>query len=429
MEELRVRKMTASSGSDQTEAIQERRKAGSAGPNRQGRRVMMVAGEASGDLHGGALAEALYAKNPHLQIIGFGGNAMRKAGVDVRFDIERLGVVGIFEVFLHLKSVVQAYRSALRLLKEGIDLLVLIDYPDFNLRLAKAAKALGIQVVYYISPQIWAWRAGRIKTIAARVDQMLVILPFEQEIYQSAHVPCEFVGHPLLDEIGRLGIAWPSKAAYLKDKALHPSGTTVGLLPGSRKREVIALLPAMLRGMELLAKEMPGLQLLIPVAPSLPEGLISELARSYSFPIRCVEGEVYDVLRASEVVVVASGTATLQAALAGTPMIIVYKLAPTTYWLARRLIHLKSVGLVNIVAGNPFIPELIQDDASPERICEAVLRLLKDAEAREKMKQGLKGVVGRLGTAGASNRAASVIDRFLEAPKPMRGGAEREALS
>jgi lipid-A-disaccharide synthase len=421
--------MTAASGSDPTEAIRDARKKKSAGPDHQRRRVMMVAGEASGDLHGGALAEALYARNPRLQIIGFGGNAMRKAGVDVLFDIERLGVVGIFEVFLHLKSVLQAYRYAIQLLKEGVDLLVLIDYPDFNLRLAKAAKGLGIPVVYYISPQIWAWRAGRLKTIAERVDQMLVILPFEKEIYRSADVPCEFVGHPLLDEISRLGTAWPSKAAYLKDKELDPSGTTVGLLPGSRKREVMALLPGMLGGMERLAKEMPDLQLLIPVAPSLPKGLILELARSYSYPIRCVDGEMYDVLRASEVVVVASGTATLQAALAGTPMIIIYKLAPTTYWLARRLIRLKSVGLVNIVAGTPFVPELIQDDASPERICEAVCRLLKDEEAREKMKQGLKGVVGRLGTAGASDRAASIIDRFLEAPEPMRGGAEREALS
>ena len=401
---------------------------GLSAPARKSYRVMIVAGEASGDLHGGALAEALYAKNPNLQITGFGGSAMKKAGVDVRFDIERLGVVGIFEVFLHLKAVMQAYREAVQLLRGGVDLLVLIDYPDFNLRLAKAAKEIGTPVIYYISPQIWAWRAGRIKTIAERVDRMLVILPFEKQIYQSANIPCEFVGHPLLDEIKRLGPSSTSKGAYLKEKGLHPSGVTVGLLPGSRKREVMALLPTMLRGMALLSKQVPNLQILIPVAPSLPKGLISELAQSYSLPIRCVEGEVYDVLRASEVVVVASGTATLQTALAGTPMIIIYKLASTTYWLARLLIHLKSVGLVNIVAGVPFIPELIQKDASPERICEEVRRLLTDEEAREEMKKGLKRVVGRLGTAGASDRAASVIDRFLEEFSPRRGGLKREAL-
>lgn len=428
--------MTAFPGFERTEPFQGQRKEPSHRPLRRSLRVMMVAGEASGDLHGGALAEALYSKNPALQILGFGGSAMKRAGVDVRYDIERLGVVGIFEVFLHLKSVLQAYRQAVSLLKEGVDLLILIDYPDFNLRLAKAAKAMGTPVVYYISPQIWAWRAGRIKTIAERVDQMLVILPFEKELYKSANVPCEFVGHPLLDEVDRLGPSSTSKGAYLKEKGLHPSGVTVGLLPGSRKGEVMALLPTMLQGMERLAKEIPGLQILIPVAPSLPKGFISEVTRSYtcsvpscSFPIRCVEGEVYDVLRASEVVVVASGTATLQAALAGTPMIIVYKLAPTTYWLARLLIHLKSVGLVNIVAGTPFIPELIQKDASPERICEEVRRLLKDGEAREKMKQSLKGVVGRLGTAGASDRAASIIGRFLEASSKMRGDFKREAIS
>jgi lipid-A-disaccharide synthase len=420
--------MTVFPGSNKTDPIHGNRKQIDRS-NRKSLRLMMVAGEASGDLHGGALAEALYARNPDLQIIGFGGNMMRKAGVDVVFDIERLGVVGIFEVFLHLKSVLQAYRSAVQLLKEGVDLLVLIDYPDFNLRLAKAAKAIGTPVVYYISPQIWAWRAGRIKTIAERVDQMLVILPFEKEIYQSANVPCEFVGHPLMDEVSRLGTSRSSREIYLKGKDLDPSGVTIGLLPGSRKREVTALLPTMLRGMELLAKTTPGLQIVIPVAPSLPKGFISELVQSYSFPIRCVEGEIYEVLRASDMVVVASGTATLQVALAGTPMIIVYKLASTTYWLARLLIHLKSVGLVNIVAGAPFIPELIQEEASPQRISEEVSRLLNDGEACEKMKQGLKEVVGRLGTAGASNRAASIISKILEESSSMRGGLKYEAIS
>lgn len=419
--------MALSSGFEKIESTEgeRRRPSGSVG---RSPRVMMVAGEASGDLHGGALAEALLAKNPGLQIIGFGGGAMRRAGVDVRFDIERLGVVGIFEVFLHLRSVVQAYRDAVGFLKEGVDLLILIDYPDFNLRLAKAAKAIGIPVVYYISPQIWAWRAGRLKTIAARVDQMLVILPFEKELYRSANVPCEFVGHPLLDELRRLGSVSRSKEVYLKERGLFSSGPIVGLLPGSRKREVTALLPTMLQGMAQLAKEVPDLQVLIPVAPSLPKGLVAELVKSYPLPIRCVEGEVYDVLRASDVVVVASGTATLQAALAGAPMIVVYKLASTTYWLARLLIHLKSVGLVNIVAGKPIVPELIQKEASPQRICEEVRRLLTDGEARGEMKRALKEVAGRLGEAGASERAASVVGRFLEKCEP-RGGFKREALS
>lgn len=370
-------------------------------------RLMIVAGEASGDLHGGALAEALLKKEPSLQLIGFGGSAMRRAGVEILFDVSRLGVVGIFEVLLQLKSVWEAYRLAVQILKKGIDLLVLVDYPDFNLRLAKAAKRLGIPVVYYISPQIWAWRSGRIKTIAERIDLMLVIFPFEKRIYSEAGIPCEFVGHPLVDEAASVRLKHPSKLAYLEGIGFSPSGTTVGILPGSRRREVLSLLPEMLRAMVSLSKKIPNLQVLIPVAPSLSKEWIAELARPYAIPIRCVEGDFQEVLRASEVVVVASGTATLQTALAGTPMVIVYKVSSLTFWIARRLVRLKSVGLVNIVAGAPVVPELIQEEASAERIQAEAGRLLKDEEARERMKQALKEVADRLGAAGASSRAAA----------------------
>ncbi|MFY9270205.1 MAG: lipid-A-disaccharide synthase [Candidatus Manganitrophaceae bacterium] len=377
-------------------------------------RIMMVAGEASGDLHGGPLAAALLAQDPSLKIVGFGGTAMRRAGVEVIFDISRLGVVGIVEVFLHLRSVWQAYRLAVQTLEEGVDLLILIDYPDFNLRLAKAAKRRGIPVVYYISPQIWAWRSGRVKIIAERVDLMLVILPFEKEIYAQAGVPCAFVGHPLLDEVETTQLKHGSKSDYLKAKGFYPEGTTVGLLPGSRRRELLTHLPAMLDAMVLLSKEIPGLQLLIPVAPSLPRTEVEALTRSVSVPVRCVEGEFQEVLRAADTIVVASGTATLQVALAGTPMVIVYRLSPLTYWIARRLIHLKSIGLVNIVAGRSVVPELIQEEAEPSKIRDEVARLLNDPPLREKMKQDLKEVVGRLGAAGASGRAAALVRGLLE---------------
>jgi lipid-A-disaccharide synthase len=372
-------------------------------------RVMIVAGEASGDLHGGALAEALLKKAPSLRLIGFGGSAMQRAGVEILFDVSRLGVVGIFEVLLHLKSVWKAYRLAVQTLRSGVDLLVLIDYPDFNLRLAKAAKRLGIPVVYYISPQIWAWRSGRIKTIAERIDLMLVLFPFEKQIYSAAGVPCEFVGHPLVDEVASVRLKHSSKSAYLEGVGFSPSGTTVGILPGSRRREVLFLLPEMLQAMGSLSKEIPNLQVLIPVAPSLSKEWIADLARPYAIPIRCVEGDFQEVLRASEVVVVASGTATLQTALARTPMVIVYKVSPLTFWIARRLVRLQSVGLVNIVAGAPIVPELIQENASAERIQAEVGRLLKDEGARERMKQALKEVAERLGAAGASSRAATII--------------------
>ncbi|HEY5600157.1 MAG TPA: lipid-A-disaccharide synthase, partial [Candidatus Manganitrophaceae bacterium] len=335
---------------------------------------------------------------------------MRRAGVDVVFDIERLGVIGIFEVLLHLKAVTQAYRSAVRILKEGVDLLVLIDYPDFNLRLAKAAKRIGIPVVYYISPQIWAWRSGRIKTIAERVDKMLVILPFEKEIYDRAGIPCEYVGHPLLEAMDPASNPPFSRETYLRMKGLDPSRRVVGLLPGSRKREVSFLLPTLLKSVELLAKEIPGLQVLIPVASSLPKSWVAGIVHSSSAPITLVEGEAGEVMRASDALVVASGTATLQAALAGTPMVVVYKVAPLTYRIARRMIHLRSIGLVNIVAGAPIAPELIQSDANQERIRREVASILSDDARREKMIESLKGIAVRLGVSGASFRAAAAIE-------------------
>ncbi len=388
-------------------------------------KVMIVAGEASGDLHGGALAEALFKRLPSLYIYGFGGNAMRRAGVDVVFDVGRLAVVGIVEVLLHLKSVVAAYRCALSHLREGVDLLILIDYPDFNLRLAKSARKLGIPVVYYIGPQIWAWRPNRIKAIRRWVDKMLVVLPFEKRIYDAAGVPCEFVGHPLLDQVSPFEMGPAEKAAYLASKRLSPSGVTIGLLPGSRKGEVASLFPVMLRSAALLAKETPNLQVLVPIAPNLPEGLIWAMSEGFDFPICCVKGEIDQVLSVSDLIVVASGTATLQAAIAQTPMVIVYRLSWVTYWLVRKLIRLKSIGLVNIIAGARLVPELVQEEVRPERICEEAKRLLGDGAAREKMKQELMSVAARLGSAGASDRAAAIISKFLEEVTLTRG-LERE---
>lgn len=399
---------------------------------------MIVAGEASGDLHGGALAEALFKIHPHAHIIGFGGTAMRAAGVDIRFDINRLGIVGLTEVLFHLKSVLLAYRLALALLDDAIDLLVLIDFPDFNLRLAKAAKQRGLPVVYYVSPQVWAWRRGRIKTISERIDRMLVILPFEKTIYQNAGISCEFVGHPLMDEFVRLGMEIPdprqnrkdaSTRSFLKEKGLDPSTVTIALLPGSRSREVTSLLPVMLKGIERLAKRIEKVQVVISVAPTVAEGLIHRLCSTSPLRIGIAKGNVYPVFQASDAAVVASGTASLQGALSVTPMIIVYKVSWLTYGLARWLVKIKSIALVNIVAEQPCIPELIQGKVSADAICNEIERLIKDAGYREKMKLALRKVADRLGAAGASERAARAICRLLydgpqNAPQRVRSRGE-----
>ncbi len=380
---------------------------------------MMVAGEASGDLHGGALAEALFALDRNLEIVGFGGGAMREAGVDIRYDIEQLGIVGLIEVLYHFNEILAAYQKALTLLTDQVQVLVLIDFPDFNLRLAKAAKGLGIPVVYYVSPQIWAWRSGRIKMIAERVDRMLVILPFEEKIYRQAEVPCEFVGHPLLDEFEKKGLE-------RKEKTTRPISTppTLALLPGSRKREVSVLLPLMLAGTERLVRDFPGLQILIPAAPSLPEDFISDLVASSPLPVKILKGGVYEAFSASDLALVASGTATLQGALAGTPMVVIYKISWISYWIARVLVQVKSMSLANIIADAPFIPELIQSEVTPIRIAQELTRLLKDDTAREAMRRELHTVAGRLGQAGASQRAAQAVLRVRD------GGLEdNEALS
>ena len=370
-------------------------------------RVMIVAGEASGDLHGGALAGALRERSGSIEMIGFGGEAMRRAGVDIRFDSARLAVVGLLEVLFQSATILAAWRLAVSLLSDGVDLLVLIDYPGFNLRLARVAKQKGIPVVYYVSPQIWAWRAGRMRQIAERVDRMLVVFPFEKPLYDAAGVPCTFVGHPLVDDWR--APSYSSRAAYLESLGLRATGTTVALLPGSRRQEVRSLLPTMQAALSELAPDFPGLQAILPVAPSLSVEWIELQMTTSPVPTRCTSAPLYDLLGASDVAVVASGTATLQVALARVPMVIVYKLSWMTYFLMRALIRVKAIGLVNIVAGAPCVPELLQSDVSPMRIGAEVRRLLSDPTARAETIRRLDGVVEALGAPGAAARAAEAV--------------------
>jgi len=382
-------------------------------------RIMMIAGEASGDLHGGALSSALFKIDPTLQIVGIGGKAMKAAGVDIQFDSAKLGIVGLVEVVLQWGNIWEGYKVAKAILQSGVNLLVIIDFPDFNLRVAKIAKQLGIPVVYYIGPQLWAWRKGRIKTIASLVDKMLVIFPFEESLYRDENIPCEFVGHPLVEEAAPFLEAPFVKSDYLKEKGLDPSLITLGLLPGSRKTEIEAHLPVMLEAMTLLGKEVTPFQIIIPVASTLSPDFISRFTQSYPIPIRLVAGDIYSVLRATDAVVAASGTVTLQAALTNTPMVIIYKVAWLTYALTRWLIDLPSLSLVNIVAKTRLVPELIQNNVTPERICREIKKVLSDIVVRDEMKAGLNKVVSSLGQ-GNSNQGVAP----LAGPHPSRRAAE-----
>jgi lipid-A-disaccharide synthase len=378
------------------------------------KKVMMVTGEASGDLHGAHLLEAIRQIDPGIQFFGMGGEALRRTGMNLLYHNQSLSVVGITEVLLKLRSI----RKALRGLKQALDLekpdlVILIDFPDFNLRLAKFASRRGIPVFYYISPQVWAWRSGRVRLIARWVKKMVVFFAFEVPIYKAAGVDVEWVGHPLLDVVKPT----LSKDDALQRLGLDPRRRTIGLLPGSREREVERLFPILLATAHLLQKEIPGLQFVIPLASSLPKTTLSPWMKKTLLPVKVVEGLTYDVMNLSELLIMSSGTATLEAAILGKPMVIIYKVSFISYWIGRALVHVKHIGLVNLVAGKGIAPELIQKDATPKRIAKEALRILNDPALRQEMTESMIEVRQSLGEPGAVQRAARIVHAMLDEAK------------
>ena len=372
------------------------------------KKIMIIAGEASGDLHGAHLVRAMRALDPHLDFFGVGGNALRQAGVHLMVDNSQIAVVGISEAFLKFKIIL----SALRIVKKGLNrlrpaLLILIDFPDFNLHVATVAKKLGIPILYYISPQVWAWRTGRVKKIKNVVDHMVVIFPFEVDFYKKSNVPVTFVGHPLLDSM-------KYRTSGEKKKNLTGDSLMIGLLPGSRNGEVARLLPTMVQAADILSEQLPGIRFAIPVASTVDTTLVEGIVEggTSSRPLILHDG-LRDVLDEAALVITASGTVTLEAAIAGTPMIIVYKVSPLSYWLGKRLISVKHIGMANLVAERPIVPELIQHEASAENIAGRVLQMLRDEKGLAEIRCQLRRVGQSLGTSGASKRAAEVAIRLL----------------
>lgn len=367
-------------------------------------RILIVTGEASGDLHGAHLAKAIMALDSTAQLVGIGGPGMRAAGVTLVPGVPQLDVMGLIGLSA-IPAVVRRVLAIRRVLKaEAWDLVVLIDNPGLNFHFARVAKAAGRRVLYYIAPQVWAWRPGRMKWIQRRVDHVVVILPFEPELYHRAGVRCTFVGHPLLDEVA----PQYDRAKLRKEVGMDESARVVGLLPGSRAGEVKMLLPVLLKAAAQLAVAEPGTQFILAQASSIDDNLIQTLLQNSPVPVRVVHDRASEVMALSDVLFIASGTATLQAAVVGTPMVLLYKTSPVTYRLARWLINVKWIGLVNLVAGRSVVPELIQDEATAERLCQEVLRLLRDPSAYNDMKEGLRQVRQLLGEPGASSRAAQV---------------------
>jgi lipid-A-disaccharide synthase len=355
---------------------------------------LIIAGEVSGDLHAAKLIQETHRIAPRAQFFGIGGQKMRAAGADIFFDCASLAVVGATEIVHHFRDIYAAYKRVRTILRQQPPaMVVLVDYPGFNLRIAKIAKRAGCKVFYYISPQLWAWRRGRIKIIQRYVDQMAVILPFEKKFYQEAGVSAAYVGNPLLEHVKpNLSIT-----AARQHWQIDATRLTVGILPGSRKNELKHVFPILLRAAELIVRQQPRVQFLLPLAPSLtPEDLAPYLKRHPKLPICVIQGYTYDVLQLCDAAMITSGTATLEAALLGIPMAIVYKMAFFSAFLAAFLVHTPYIGLCNIVADAKVAEEFIQHRAKPKRIASEITRILEDNDYRRKRQVDLATIRSRL---------------------------------
>jgi len=375
--------------------------------------VMIVTGESSGELYGSLLAKALKTKYPELHIIGVGGERMNEAGVELISGIS--GVFGISEAISSLKAIKETFSRTIDAIKKfSTKVIVLIDYPDFNIKVAKVAKKMGVKILYYVSPQVWAWRKGRVKTIAAIADRIAVILPFEEEIYKGTGVPCEFVGHPVLEEIEALT---RDRTSLKTSLGLRTESRVLALLPGSRTHELHKLLPVMLDVVRKFNAEFPDFhyQFVMPIAPNIEiKKYQTSFDRLIDEGVIVKKENAIKVLSLSDMAVVASGTATLQAAFLEVPMVVIYKLSPLTYLLGRLIIDVKYISLVNLLSGKGVVPELIQRRASPESIIKELKKIMNDVHHREEMLSYYRLIKEPFSGKSASNRVAEMIMEMAE---------------
>lgn len=369
------------------------------------KRIFFSAGESSGDMHGANLIRALRALDPELQCYGYGGPRMAEAGMELRRDLASNAIMGFVEVVKHFGEFKALYHETVRSFEvEPPDCLVVIDYPGFNMQIMKRAHLLGIPVVWYISPQVWAWKRGRIFVIARNADKVLVILPFEERIYKHLGVDCTHVGHPLLDQL-----------AVTPIEGRYRGGTVIALMPGSRAQEIDRHLGVMLEVARGIREKHPDARFIAPCVDAEREAQVKSVAGA--FPLETVVGDTYEILSAARFCLVASGTATVETTLFGVPMIVMYKVAPLTYLLARLLVRVKHIGMVNILAGKRIVPEFVQHEAIAANILPEALALIEDGPRRDQMLADLAAVREKLGGPGASRRAAEQILAVV------RGGA------
>jgi lipid-A-disaccharide synthase len=374
------------------------------------KKVVIVAGEPSGDLYGAKLVEAMASLSPQVEFYGIGGSEMEKRKVHLLFSSSELAVVGVTEVLEKMGNIWRAWRRMKRFIKDHKPhLAVLIDYPGFNLRLAKVFNENAVPVLYYVSPQVWAWRPGRIKKIAKRVAKMAVILPFEASLYEQAGVDVEFVGHPLLDILDD-GL---SREKARRQLGIAADALFIGLLPGSRGGEVKALLPPLVGAAEILASDFPLSRFMIPLASAIGRDAVQGFIAQSRIPIEIVEGRAFEVMKAADLLLMASGTATLEGAIAGAPMVIIYRLSPITYLIGRMLVKIKCFGLANIVVGRKVVPELLQGEVTPQRIAFEAKKILQDHAKREEIKDEFRLIKDKLGGKGASQRVARIALQMM----------------
>jgi lipid-A-disaccharide synthase len=366
---------------------------------------MISCGEASGDLYAGALVAALRAREPDIEVFGLGGDRLAAAGADLIADYRGHSVTGLTEALMVLPRSWAIYKQLLQAARERKpNALIVIDFPDFNFFLMRAVKKLGVPVIYYVSPQLWAWRRGRIRSMKRVVDCVLPIFPFEEEIYRRQGMDVRFVGHPLIDLVQ----STEPRDAFLRKLNLDPTAPVVALLPGSRSNELSRLAPVLAQAAALIAAKVPRTQFVVARAPHLSDPLFEAFGIP-SLTLRIVEGRTDDVLQACDVVLTASGTATVQAALHGKPMAVLYKLSPMTYRLGKPMARVDMYAMVNLIAGRPVVRELIQDACTPEAVAAEAVRILSDEAYRANMIEELSTVRARLGERGASARAAAAV--------------------
>ena len=365
---------------------------------------MIVAGEASGDLHGSGLVREMSNMQPGLEIFGIGGDRMQQQGVRLLYHINDMSVIGFWDVLKRFSFFRKVYRNLVSAMeKNRPDLLILIDYPGMNLKLAAAAKERGIKVFYYIAPQVWAWGSNRIKKMVRLVDKMAVIIPFEEKIFNNAGIDAKFVGHPLLEIVtSKIG-----RDEFFKRHSLIQNQKVLGLLPGSRLLEVKRLLPEMLQTARQLRNAHPEIQIIISKAESVAPDIYQEILQNNN-QVKLVENSTYEIMNHSDLLIVASGTATLESALFTTPLIIVYKVDPISYLIGKQLVKIDSIGLVNVIAERKIVPEFIQRQFRWKRLLPETEKLLYDKDQRKKVISNLKKIKKKLGEPGASIKSAQI---------------------